>query len=264
MRFATYNVWYTDIDVRAEQLLAEIDKTDADVIGLQEVPPAFYARIVRECRYPHCAYVPYVEEPEAERMGLALLCRHPVAEHFSLLDSAACGHSIAHNIVFEKDGLRLSVTNAHLPWDSVLAKEKQIVAMDAFLHAQKDAAHFFVLLGDFNCTLQSSVHRYLLGDQSLLGREAKPYWNDLAGAHAALHGYAVAPTLDFVNNPRWRGENTVYVPDTCDRIYVRESENWDYAFALRDVQVFGKDISPKTSYAPSDHYGVSADCDFTI
>jgi len=67
-----------------------------------------------------------------------------------------------------------------------------------------------------------------------------------------------------VNNPRWRGENTAYVPEVYDRIYIMESFNWDNEFALRDIQVFGKEISKKTGYAPSDHYGVLADVKFKI
>ena len=266
MRFATYNVWYPEIDIRAEQLLVEIDRADADVIGLQEVPPAFYEEIVRKCKYKYCGYVPYADEyvDVDEKMGLAILCKYPIIEHFSLFDSEENGNSIAHNIIFEKEGVRVSVTNAHLPWDSAIEREKQIIAVDKFIHAQKDKVHFFVLLGDFNCTLNSSVHRYLLGDQTLLGCEAKPCWNDLASAHAALNNYAVTPTLDFVNNPRWRGKNTVYVPDTCDRIYVMESFNWDYAFSLSDVKVFGTKISQKTGYAPSDHYGVLAEVKFSV
>ena len=108
---------------------------------------------------------------------------------------------------------------------------------------QKDNAYFFVLLSDFNCTLNSSVHRYLLGDQTLLSCEAKLYWNDLASSHAALNNYAVLPTLDFVNNPRWHGENTVYIPDVCNRIYVMEIFNWDYTFSLHNIKIFGTEVS---------------------
>jgi len=260
MKFATYNVWYPKIDIRAEQLLAEIDGVDADIIGLQEVPIEFYGELIRKCKYKYCKYVPCSDE----EIGLAILSKHPIAEHFSLFDSAENGNSVAHNVIFEAEMVRFSVTNVHLPWDSVLAKEEQIVAVDKFIHAQSDKAQFFVLLGDFNSTLNSSVHRYLIGDQTLLGSESKPYWNDLAGSHAALNNYTIAPTLDFVNNPRWRGENTVYVPDTFDRIYVRESFNWDYSFSLHDVKIFGTKISPKTGYAPSDHYGVLAEVNFSL
>jgi len=255
MRFATYNIWYEGIDIRAAQLFMEIDKTDADVIGLQEVPPDFYEQLTRECKYKHSAYAAIDDE-----VGLAIVSKHPILAETSLVESGA----LAQNIFFEKDGMRFSVTNVHLPWDSALEKEKQIVAVNAFIHKQKDAAHFFVLLGDFNSTMASGVHHFLMGDCSLLGHESKPYWNDLAYAHASLNGYTVAPTLDFVNNPRWRGENTVYVPDVVDRIYVMESFNWDYTFDLHDVRVFGKEVSSKTGFAPSDHYGVLADADFRI
>ena len=197
MRFATYNIWYEGSDVRAAQLFDEIDKTDADVIGLQEVPPAFYERLTRECKYEHGVYAPIDDEA-----GLAILSKHPILAETSLVESGA----LAQNVIFKLDGIRFSVTNVHLPWDSALEKEKQIVEVNEFIHKQKDAAHFFVLLGDFNCTPLSSVQHFLLGEQSLLGQEAKPYWNDLAYAHAALNGYTAAPTLDFVKNPRWRGK----------------------------------------------------------
>jgi hypothetical protein len=42
------------------------------------------------------------------------------------------------------------------------------------------------------------------------------------------------------------------------------SFNWDYVYSLRDVKVFGQEVSPKTGYAPNDHYGVLAEVDFTV
>ena len=258
MKIATYNVWYPNIDIRAKQLIETINSTDADIIGLQEVPPGFYNERVADLNYPHHFYTSYYEE-----CGLALLSKYPFVEQHSLYGSQELS-SIAHSVIVEIEGVRFSVTNVHLPWDSVLAKETQIVAINKYIHAQEDSAHFFILLGDFNCTLSSSVHHFLLGDQSLLGCEANPYWNDLASVHAELNGYHVAPTLDFVNNPRWKGKNTNYVPDVCDRIYIMESFCWDNEFRLLDVAVFGKEVSLDTGYAPSDHYGVLAEVEFTV
>lgn len=257
MKFATYNVWYENIGIRTQQLVDEINGIDADIIGLQEVPPSFFEKLTLTCKYTYNVFSSYDDE-----MGLAFLSKHPIGKQFSLFESAEVGNSVAHNIIIESDGFRISVTNVHLPWDSVLEKEKQIVAIDKYIHIQQNDADFFVLLGDFNCTLNSSAHHYLLGDQTLLGCESKPYWNDLALAHAALNGYEVRPTLDFVTNPRWRGENTNYIPNTCDRIYIMDSFNWDYEFELRDIKVFGTEISSKTGYAPSDHYGLLADVTF--
>ncbi len=259
MKIASYNVWYENISIRAEQLIEEIHKTNADIIGLQEVPIAFYESLKTTINLPHHVYLPHDEE-----MGLAFFGKHPICDYFPLYESAEFDNSIAHNILIEVNGIRFSITNVHLPWASALEKEKQIVAIDRFIHSQKDKAHFFILLGDFNSSLSSSVHHFLLGDQTLSGCEAKPYWNDLAGVHAALNHYETIPTLDFVNNPRWRGRNTNYIPDTCDRIYIMESFNWDYQFKLLDIKIFGRDVSSRTGYAPSDHYGVLAEVDFTV
>ncbi len=260
MKIATYNVWYPNIDIRAEQLILEINNIDADIIGLQEVPSAFYNKLIKNVKYSH--HASYLND--GEELGLVILSKYPISEEFSLFESVEFDNSVAHNIIIEINGIKYSITNAHLPWDSVLAKEKQIVAIDRYIHSQRDKAHFFIFLGDFNCTMESSVHHYLLGDQSLLGCESKPYWNDLASVHAKLNGYDVVPTLDFINNPRWGGKNTNYIPDACDRIYIMESFNWDYEFKLRNVNVFGKEVSPETGYAPSDHYGVLAEVDFVI
>ena len=259
MKIATYNVWYPNIEKREAQLLREIRGLDADIIGLQEVPPEFYKKLAESSEYVYHAYARYdAPDLDDEEMGLALLSKYPFCEQTSPRESGAD----AFNVIFEVEDIRYSVTNVHLPWDSALEKEKQIVAIDEYIHNQKEKVDFFILLGDFNCTESSSIHHFLLGDQSLLGSEAKPYWNDLAGAHAALNGYRVKPTLDFVNNPRWRGENTNYVPYTCDRIYIMESFNWDNEFKLRDIEVFGKEVSVETGLASSDHYGVCAAVDF--
>ncbi|MCE5236152.1 MAG: endonuclease/exonuclease/phosphatase family protein, partial [Eubacteriales bacterium] len=166
MKIATYNIWYPNIDIRAEQLIKTLNNIDADIVGLQEVPPSFYERLIANVNYPHHAYVLYDNE---HGMGLAFLSKHALRDQFSLFESAALNNSIAHNSIFEVDGIRFSVTNVHLPWDSVLAKEQQVVAIDKYIHAQKDKAHFFILLGDFNCSLSSSAHHYLLGDQTLSG-----------------------------------------------------------------------------------------------
>lgn len=259
MKIATYNVWYPNIEIRAKQLINEINSLNADIICLQEVPLGFYEKLISETEYSYYTY-----ENVHKDEGLVVLSKHPLSNHFSFIKNDDYANSIAHNVLIEINDIRFSITNVHLPWDSILEKEKQIVAIDRFIHSQNDDAHFFILLGDFNTTLNSSVHHYLLGDRTLLGYESKPYWNDLAGVHAKLNNYENIPTLDFVNNPRWQGKNTNYIPDTCDRIYIMESFNWDYSFKLLNVDVFGKEVSSETGYAPSDHYGVLVEVIFSL
>jgi endonuclease/exonuclease/phosphatase family metal-dependent hydrolase len=260
MKIATYNVWNKDIDMRMEQLIQEINNIDVDIIGLQEVPPKFWTYVIDKINYKNYTYFMY----QGQNEGLAFLSKHEIKKSFFLNKSDEFDNSFALNVIIEINGIRFSVTNVHLPWASALVKEKQIVSIDRYIHRQKDQVDFFILLGDFNCTEGSSVHHYLLGDQSLLGCEAKPYWNDLARVHASLNNYDIVPTLDFVNNPRWGGKNTNYIPDTCDRILIMESYNWALEFKLKNVCIFGKNISPKTRFAPSDHYGLLADVEFLV
>ena len=257
MRIATYNVWNNDIDIRKEQLIDEINSIDVDIIGLQEISIGFWVYLKEKVKYDNKIYFACQDKDE----GLAFLSKYKIKDTCFLNESIEYSNSLALNIVIEFNGFKISITNVHLPWDSVLAKEKQIVTIDQYIHKEK--ADFSIILGDFNCTEDSSVHHYLLGDQSLLGQESKPYWNDLANVHAYLNNYKIAPTLDFVNNPRWKGRNTNYIPDTCDRIYIMESNNWEYKFILKNVYTFGKNVSPSTGYAPSDHYGLLAEVDFS-
>ena len=150
-----------------------------------------------------------------------------------------------------------SLTNVHLPWDSAATREHQILAIDRHLREQN--ADFHILLGDFNSDIGSSVDRYLCGEQTLHGYEAKPCWNDLARAYAARSGEAIKPTLDTVHNPRWAGKKSMYAPEVMDRIYIRD--HW-HETELEAVKVFGTEVSKKTGYAASDHYGVVAEVNF--
>lgn len=254
MRIATYNVWNDERggDVRQRQIVGEIAAVNADVIGLQEVHPALFRERLAGL-YPHAVFRAYAGEDE----GLAILSRHPLLETTWLHELPEHGCSAALSVVIGVDRRRVSVTNLHLPWDSALEKERQIVVIDRFAHGQE--ADVRVLLGDFNGTTNSSVHRFLTGEQTLLGCEAKPYWYELSSTYVAVQGQPLPPTLDFRTNPRWGGRNTTEIPSATDRIYVMLGERPD---DLRQVSLFGTSVSPESGYAASDHYGVAADISF--
>jgi len=266
MKIATYNIWNSNIDKRTEQLVETINNIDADFIGLQEVTPAFFEKLIANVKYPYHAYsAPDTDMDDSD--FVAILSKHPICEHFTLVGNTEYGNINAHSAIFEVNGIRFSFTNVHLPWDSVLAQEQHIVAIQKFIRTQKEKAHFFILAGDFNCGIDSSIHRFLLGNTSLRDSEAKPYWNDLSGIHAALNNYKTIPTLDFINNPRWCNVKPKWVPSAVDRIYLMEcmeDRTWNYNWSIENVTVFGKDVSPKTELAPSDHYGVLVDVGFEI
>lgn len=259
MKIATYNVWNDSksINRRFKQLIEEINTVDADIIGLQEVTTYFYEEVLRkETSYQYHFYSKYPEEEE----GLAVLSKYPIRNSFSFYNENELENSRAIKIVFEVDGLKFSFTNVHLPWDSVRLQEKQMIAIDRYLHSQQADVDFFILLGDFNGGLDSSVDRYLSGNQTLYGVEANPYWNEISSAYAARSGQPVKPTLDIVNNPRWRGKKTIYTPEVVDRIYIMD--HW-YTTSLESFHVFGTDISPENQLSASDHYGVVADISFS-
>lgn len=155
--------------------------------------------------------------------------------------------------------LKISLTNLHLPWDSVREQEKQIVEIDRYIHLQNEKADFFVLLGDFNGNINSSVHRFLLGDQTINGNESNLYWNDLQSGYCIRKGIPLTATLDFVHNSRWQGKDTISVPMVADRIYVMQSWN---DIAMNEFNIFGTAISKETSMCASDHYGVMAEICF--
>ena len=256
MKIATYNIWNDEatLKLRTKQILEEIRLVNADIIGLQEVSAEFYnSCLATNSGYLHHGFMQYPGEEE----GLAVLSRYPLIFQEALYQREQYANSQAMNVFFMVEGVRFSLTNVHLPWNSVAAREHQILAVDRHLREQN--ADFHILLGDFNSDTNSSVDRYLLGDQTLHGCEANPPWNDLASAYAARTGEEVSPTLDMVNNPRWAGKKCIYTPEVMDRIYIRD--HW-YETELESVKVFGTEISKKTGYAASDHYGVVAEVNF--
>lgn len=211
---------------RFDQLIHEINTTDADIIGLQEVTENFYSHfLLTKTDYDFCQFRQYRDEDE----GLAILSKYPIKSCFFLNTSAEFAYSAAMNVIFEAGKSCFSLTNLHLPWDSIKTQEEQTVAIDRYIHMQKGQADYFLMSGDFNGGLNSSIHRYLNGEQTING------------------------------NPRWGGTNTFYIPSVVDRIYTLD--NWAEK-TLKNVRIFGTDISPENNLSASDHYGVVAEVDF--
>ncbi len=258
MKIATYNVWNENKGTgnRFNQLINEINNVNADVIGLQEVTTHFFYDILtKRTDYQYCEFKKYEDEDE----GLAILSRYPLENCIFLHTHEELAHSRALNVLFQVGKSRFSFTNVHLPWDSVKAQEEQIVAINKYMHMQSNQADYLIMLGDFNSGINSSVHRFLLSEQTINGNESNPCWDELSSSFATLHGLPLQPTLDCINNPRWKGKNTIYVPSVMDRIYIMD--NWKDK-TLQSVRIFGTDISPENNLAASDHYGVVAEVDF--
>lgn len=257
-RIATYNVWNENkgIGDRIAQILNEIEKANADVIALQEITPWFYSeRLALLKSYPYSKYGKYTNEEE----GLAILSKYPfIGSTFLHLDDSYA-NSCALNVLIDIGNAKISLTNVHLPWDSIRVKEEQIVAIDKFMHEQTPFADYSIVLGDFNCGINSSVHRFMLGEQTINGNEARPYWYEVSSVYAAVNCKELLPTLDCINNPGLKGKAASYAPENFDRIYVMDVRN---GYQFNDVKLFGTEISDFNNLCASDHYGVMADINF--
>ena len=240
MRIASYNLWDDRRGMPGRQGAAEAElrRVGADVLCLQEASGAA-KRLAEACGYPF-----YWQEG-----GLALLSRLPA------LRAGMCGAALALTVEPCR-GATLTVLNVHLPWDSILTRERQITEILAALPGGGCA----VLCGDFNGDDDDSVQRFLCGRQSLLGAEARPVWSDLAREWAAHGGGAPAPTLALGANPRWRAQR--YRPDAgvrMDRVLLRETYPAP-APRLAAFALFGTEVTD--GWRPSDHFGVAAELDF--
>lgn len=247
MKIASYNLWDSSsgMPLRFGQLRDEIRAADADILCLQEVDcPSTHRILSEDCGYTHSHHL--------EKAGVSILSRWPLVE--------------AHNFEFacaaliKAPGHTLLAANVHLPWNSALKRERAITELTAAL--QNIPADYTLLSGDFNGSDHSSVHRFLLGDQSLLGCEA--YYFDLAEAYAETTGIPPEPTLNFRKNPRWgviNPANTIEVSGRFDRIYLKNPYPAEFP-QLRRFSLFGTAVSEKTQLAASDHYGVCAELAF--
>lgn len=246
MRIATYNLWDSPAGMphRRKQITSVLSALNADILCLQEDTaeldfPSIFSDL------PFCAC--------HREAGLTIQSRYPIK------DTCCMPYAFVITVVY---GSRtLCIVNLHLPWQSALLREKAII--DVTDAASKVHADFNLLAGDFNCSDASSVHRFLCGEQSLLGRDA--YYFDLAEAYADMTGIPPSTTLDFRHNPRWGvidPPNTLERNQRFDRILIANPYP-NPAPMLTNFGVFGYEISEETLLAPSDHLGVYADLDLS-
>lgn len=240
MKIATYNIWDSEagLPFRFQQIIDEITKLDADIICLQEVANReWHDEISAHCGYFYSYY--------QKKTGLSILSRVSVEETYDFeFGTAAC---------MQLEGKTILVTNVHLPWDSASLREKSIV--DIVKGMADIEADISFLMGDFNSSADSSVHRFLTNEQSLLGCDT--YFYDLAEAFADMSGKKPLATLDFRKNPRWgviQPQNTIEVSQRFDWILLKNPYPAEFP-VLKFYRIFGTKISGETGLAASDHYG---------
>ncbi|MBQ8966659.1 endonuclease/exonuclease/phosphatase family protein [Ruminococcus sp.] len=247
MRIATYNIWDSDMGMPARftHLTAEITGIKADIMCLQEVSdPAKHQSFSALCGYGYSHL--------QAQAGLSILSRYPITKSADLeYGTYAC---------IRYKSIALLVANVHLPWDKASLRERAVVDIAESLSGIK--ADYTFLLGDFNCSENSSVSRFLTNEQSLLGADA--YYFDLAEAYADMNGTRPPATLSFRKNPRWgtaEPRNTIEADQRFDRILLKDPYP-EKLPELKSCTLFGTNISEETKLAASDHYGVMAEVEF--
>jgi len=271
MRIATYNIWNSPTDQleRLYALCEELTRIDADIVALQEVPldemksgeVANVARIIGDYTpYAHTVFRKYPDD--IERLGF--VSKHPFTSVEAGWDTqwdalCDCGLRVKVNV----GGVEIAVTNVHLIWNDISHRERQILDATDWIAARTSPSTYEFLCGDFNCPPDSSVHRYLAGQQSLAGKHQRG-WYDLAVCQSARTGVAPPITLDTIHNPRFAGNAPVYplfVPARLDWMLLKHTGSLPSP-VLTNVELFGTQPTPKANIVPSDHYGVLCDLEF--
>ncbi len=244
MKIAAYNLWESDAGMpeRLWQIMEEISSCGADIFCLQEVSRPIFELLTQNFPYFH------LNEPS----GTAILSRYPL--------NAVTDSEFAASATVSTGKTSLRIVSLHLPWKSTSERERAIVRI--VLENEEILTDYTLLAGDFNASEQSSIQRFLTGEQSLYDADA--FFFDLAEAWAETTGIPPAATLDFRNNPRWGvvdPPNTIQKSVRYDRILLKNPYPQDFPI-LQSLERFGTKISPVTHLCASDHYGVSAELIF--
>lgn len=246
MKIATYNIWNSEkgMPYRSKYIVNEIKMVDADVICLQEVHNRELANnIATSTGYQYWYFDNY---PNGEE-GLCIMSKMPFEDCDSWLND-----SNAIYCAFLHDDKKISIVNIHLPWNSVMERERQIINIVNAVNGKK--YDYVYMAGDFNCIESSDVQRFLTGDCSLNNCESMPCWYDLALSYAEMSNTNVEYTLNFRQNPRFKS-NTIELNSRFDRILLRNTYPHEFP-TLNKCSIFGKRVYEDISLAASDHYGV--------
>lgn len=244
---ATYNIWNSNegMPFRGECILMEISKVTPDILCLQEVKDkSLAAKIANKLGMSY-----YFANYAAGKEGICVLSKYPFLEKDSWIIDAN-----AQYVQVEYKNKTIGVVNLHLPWDSVLRREKCISTIITKLEDKK--SDYLFVLGDFNCGDNSDVIRMMLGDCLIQGIEANPCFYDLASASAQLSNSCAKDTLNFLKNPRFH-TNTIEINQRFDRIFLRNTYPLKFP-KLIECDIFGTEAYSENGLSASDHYGVYA------
>ena len=274
MRVVTINFWGIEAPLDRRLALAErqLRALAPDVVCMQEVRPLdgragrTTADVIGEALGMHVVYNDSMRWDDGAFgagssggvEGLAILSRPAVLEHRSLILPVARPTETRQLLSARVDlagGIWIHTTHLHYRLDDGLAREEQVVAVDAAIRAlgrtPSDSPQ--ILCGDMNATPDSDEMRFLRGLHTLAGR--RTHWQD---AWLRIHGplREDAGITWSSENEQTRPLRSLDLDRRIDFVYVT-SRKKDGRATITDCQVVLTDRDD--GICASDHYGVMAD-----
>lgn len=226
MKIATYNIWddERDFDIRLKLLVKELNKYEIDILAMQEVKnQEVFDYIKIETGYQFGYYFE----------GLGFLSNIEIKLQKT--------YSEENNYILRVSAGEVGFTTLHLDWKE---QHIRIKGLDAYFDIlEEDCLDAEFLLGDFNDVPEDKIHFELIMSEFI----------DLHQSYAHSINEIPLPTLDMVNNPRWRNQETDEEPCRFDWVML----NTINKFEIKSVFLIGTD--EENEVTPSDHYGVLVD-----
>jgi len=278
LRLVTINFWgiQPPLDQRLELAIRQLRALAPDAIAMQEVRPLdgvggrTTADVIAEALGMTARYEVALTWADgawpgmaAGQEGLAILARHPIARHQAvrLPDPRPNEARILLSAQLDTPAGPIWVHTTHLHYrlDDGLARERQVVAIDAAIRAlgrgNADAPQ--ILCGDFNATPDSDEIRFLRGLTTLDGR--RTHFQD---AWLRLHPEP-PPGAGPAAGITWSSENELTRPlrsldldRRIDHIYVTSRKQDGRGTVVRCEVVL---TEREVGLCASDHYGVLAE-----
>jgi endonuclease/exonuclease/phosphatase family metal-dependent hydrolase len=253
----TLNLWNdaAGADRRMAILVRQLQALAPHIVTLQEVRQVPGAReqaaevaSALEARYVFAAADP---DSRGGPVGNAILSTYPLERVGTLtLPSRAGDPRVALKCRVATPAGSLTCVTTHLSWelDAAAARERQILAIDEFARADPGDLPT-VMTGDFNCTPDSEVHRFLTGRVALAGRST--YWRDAyQRRHKRSDGFTWSARNPYVARSVERDRR-------IDFIFVAAMRDRGPGAILHARVVC--DLPDYDGVFPSDHFGVFAE-----
>jgi endonuclease/exonuclease/phosphatase family metal-dependent hydrolase len=282
LRVLTLNFWGTEppLERRLDLAVRQLRVLAPDVICMQETRPLdglagrTTADVIAEQLGMHAHYSTSCEwnagdagMPKAGQEGLAIISRAPLLETRVLpLPEPRLADTrmlLSGRVATDGGPIWVHTTHLHYRLDDGVAREKQVLAVDAAVRAlgrDKDSAPQ-ILCGDFNATPDSDEIRFLRGLTTLDGR--RTHWQD---AWLRLHREC-QPGDGPADGITWSSENgftrplrSLDIDRRIDYVFVtsRKKDGRATVHASQVVMTEREGTGPDEICA-SDHYAVMAD-----